>query len=149
MCTCLLTLRWHHSRNLHTPTLPRKHSHIKSDMLNGACQICIKPTELCPFFGVSVGGKKKNVITHSLMTITIMDWLQDYTTKVVLAHICIIVLSIYVPAGSPAAISCCRELSDRRAVSTADEQQKIALHLCGCSTMCVCFSGGCSACTCT
>lgn len=34
------------------------------------------------------------------MTITIMDWLLDYTTKVVLAHICIIVLSIYVPVGS-------------------------------------------------
>lgn len=34
------------------------------------------------------------------MTITVMDWLLDYTTKVVLAHICIIVLSIYAPVGS-------------------------------------------------
>ena len=34
------------------------------------------------------------------MTITIMDWLLDYATKVVSAHICIIVLSIYAPVGS-------------------------------------------------
>lgn len=143
LSTCLLALRWCVT-HLHTPPLSvinlKKYTDILSDILNSGLPDLHKNQRSSARSPASLS---KTIITHSLMTITIMDCFIDYTTKVVLARICIIVLSIHMPVGSGAAISCLREVSDWWSAQCLKNSRKIILHLCGCVVcVCVCLSGG-------
>lgn len=98
-----------------------------------ACQICIKPAALRSFSCVFVKNHN-HPLTNDNHNNGLLAGLYH---KVVLVDICIIVLSIYMPVGSGAAISCCREVSDWWSTWCLKNSRKLCCTCVGVLCMCV------------
>lgn len=98
-----------------------------------ACQICIKPAALRSFSCVFVKNHN-HPLTNDNHNNGLLAGLYH---KVVLVGICIIVLSIYMPVGSGAAISCCREVSDWWSTWWLKNSRKLCCTCVGVLCMCV------------